>query len=92
MNRIPPEHLRTLRNDLSVELVIEHLRIPTSRRQRRQTFRCPLCGRFHTAINSSRNLARCFPCERSFNPIDLVMAECDWTFLEAVDYLDGLRY
>lgn len=87
---IPPQHLRTLRNDASVIAVILELRIPTRWRGSRLTFRCPECGSFHSAINHSRNLARCFRCKRNFNPIDLVMAERETGFLEAVKYLEDV--
>lgn len=90
MNRIPPEHLRALRNDLDVEDVIRELDVPTKLRGTRLQFRCPDCGEYHTATSRRRNLARCFACRRSFNPIDLVMAERDCSFLEAVDYLEAL--
>lgn len=50
-------------------------------------FRCPRCYNFHTATNTKTNLARCFDCKKNFNPIDLVMAVGDLTFIEAVEYL-----
>lgn len=87
---IPADQLRTLRNDVPVADVIYHLRIPTKMRGRRETFRCPRCGGFHTATNLRTNLARCFRCERNFNPIDLVMAERNSSFLEAVKYIKAL--
>jgi len=90
VNRIPPEHLRALRNDLDVEDVIRALDVPIELRGRRLRFRCPACGEYHTATSRHRNLARCFTCRRSFNPIDFVMAERQCTFLEAVDYLEAL--
>ena len=90
MDRISEERLTAIRNDIDVRLVISNLRIPTSLRGRRVTFRCPRCGRFHTAVNPRANLARCFRCARSFNPIDLVMAERGLRFLETVRYLEDL--
>lgn len=50
-------------------------------------FRCPRCHAFHTATNSKSNLARCFDCKKNFNPIDMVMAVTDLSFIEAVEYL-----
>ncbi len=85
---IPSDHLRTLRNDVPVLSVIHTLRIPTKKRGARLTFRCPNCQRFYTATKATTNLARCFSCERNFNPIDLVMAERGWSFLQAVNYLE----
>lgn len=90
MSRISKDRLRALRNEVDVGVVISKLRIPTRLRGRRLTFRCPLCRRFHTAVSSRADLARCFPCARSFNPIDLVMAERGAVFLEAVRYLEEL--
>lgn len=90
MGPIPAEHLRALRNDLPILAVIERLRIPTKKRGTRLTWRCPQCGRFHTATNLRTNLARCFSCKRNFNPIDLAMAENGSSFLEAVEYLGHL--
>jgi len=90
MERLSPEHLRALRNDVAISSVIERLGIPTYQRGRRVSFRCPRCARLHSAIYPERNLARCYPCQESFNPIDLVMAERDSTFLEAIEYLESL--
>jgi DNA primase len=87
---LPPQYLRTLRNDASVFALIFELRIPTRMRGSRLTFRCPQCGSFHTAVNHRTNLARCFGCKHNFNPIDLVMAERKMSFLEAVKYLEGV--
>lgn len=90
MLSIPADHLRALRNDVPVLTVIAELGTPSARRGSRRTFRCPGCRQFHTAVNQRMNLARCFLCRRNFNPIDLVMAERNSTFLEAVRYLEGL--
>lgn len=88
MSLIPAERLRALRNDVPVLAVISQLAIAKKMRGRRLAFRCPACGRFHTATQPRTNLARCFACERNFNPIDLVMAERGWSFLQAVTYLE----
>jgi hypothetical protein len=32
-------------------------------------------------------LARCFDCQKNFNPIDLVIAVANCSFLDAVEYL-----
>jgi len=90
MNRIPPDLLRQLRNDVVITRVIEHLGIPSNLRGQRLTFRCPDCSTFHAKTNPYRNLARCFLCQRNFNSIDLVMAERGYSFLEAVEYLEDL--
>lgn len=88
MRRIPAHHLRALRNSVAVLDVIAHLGIPTRKSGARSSFRCPQCGGYPTAINPATNLARCFHCQKSFNPIELVMAERHWSFLEAVRYLE----
>ena len=90
MNRVSPDLLRQLRNEVELSMVIEQLGISSKQRGRQIVFRCPDCGSSHAVTSTSRNLARCFHCQRSFNPIDLVMAERGYTFLEAVDYLEGL--
>ena len=51
-------------------------------------FLCPLCDDFHTATNPRTNLARCFRCQRNFNPIDLIMIVDRTSFLEAVGQLE----
>ncbi len=90
MSLIPAEHLRALRNNVAIVEVISDLGIATKMRGARLTFRCPECGGFTSATNHRTNLARCFRCQRNFNPIELVMAERDWSFPEAVKYLERL--
>lgn len=87
---ISADHLKVLRNEVSIHRVIFDLGIPTERRGSRLTFRCPRCLGFHTALYFNSNLAHCFQCRVHFNPIDLVMGEKRWDFLQAVCYLDGL--
>ena len=91
MSRIPADYLRALRNEVSVCELIHDLRIPFEMRGSRFTFQCPVCQRFHTSVLWRANLVRCFLCEKNFNPIDLAMAEKGWTFLETVNYLEGIR-
>jgi len=50
----------------------------------------PICHEFQTAVNSKTNLARCFRCERNFNPIDMVMIIRGLGFVESVWYLQQL--
>lgn len=87
---ISAEHLRSLRNDIPVLAIVLDLPLPTKWRGSRLTFRCPACGHFHTTLNHRANLATCFRCRRSFNAIDLVMAERGASFRAAVQYLEGL--
>ena len=86
----PDNLLRNLRNHVPIDkVVIEILRLEL-RRNPNDThlrFRCPVCGRFHTATNPKTNLARCFDCKKNFNPIDLVMAVIKCDFVDAVEML-----
>ena len=81
---ITKEELRRLRNDVPIAVVVHRLRLESRRRGARVEFRCAECGGFPVAIHRPTNLARCFRCARSFNPIDLIMAARRATFLEAV--------
>ena len=89
MNRIHPSHLVRLRNDIPIgELIERHLDLPAKRSEGILRFRCPRCGEFHTATNPRTNLARCFRCQKNFNPIDLVIAVQHCSFLDAVKILE----
>ena len=79
--------LRRLRNDIDIDLVIKRLRLETRNSQKIFRFRCPLCHGFHTATNPKTNLARCFDCQRNFNPIDMVMAASARSFVQTVEFL-----
>jgi DNA primase len=80
--------LRKLRNDIPIsELIDKDLRIPSKTTEGRFRFLCPLCNEFDTATNSKTNLARCFGCQRNFNPIDMVMVVRSMDFKQAVEYL-----
>jgi hypothetical protein len=87
---IPPEKLRELRNRIPIDRVLAAVDLPRKHSEGYLRFLCPLCGEFHTATNPRTNLARCFRCERNFNPIDLVMVVEHRSFLAAVDRLRAL--
>lgn len=87
---ITPQKLRRIRNQVSIDRVIDKLGIPVKRLGGLRRFLCPLCGEFHTATNPRTNLARCFRCQRNFNPIDLVMTVEGLDFLDAVNHLAPL--
>ena len=92
MGRIPAERLRALRNEVDIrELISQHLEISGKISEGYFRFLCPLCREFNTATNPRTNLARCFRCEKNFNPIDLVKIERQCDFLAAVAYLERLR-
>ncbi len=80
--------LRTLRNDVPIDAVIINLlKLETLNVHEILRFRCPLCSNFHTATNHDTNLARCFDCQKNFNPIDLVMTVENCSFIDAVELL-----
>ena len=87
---IAPERLRALRNGIPIDRVLAVVDLPLKHSEGYCRFLCPLCGEFNTATNPRTNLARCFRCERNFNPIDLVMIVEGRTFLGAVDRLASL--
>ena len=89
MSKHYPTHLlRTLRNQIPINaVIIDILRLDLRRGETLLRFRCPLCDHFHTATNPETNLARCFDCEKNFNPIDLVIAVTNCSFVDAVERL-----
>ena len=91
-NRLPPEMLRKLRNDIPITMVIKKfLKLPTKVSDGYFRFLCPLCTEFITATNPKTNLARCFLCKKNFNPIDMVMVAKQVSFIKAVDYLKSIK-
>jgi len=82
------DFLRMLRNQIPIDVVIvDLLNLEVRNNQKMLRFRCPLCHGFHTATNHETNLARCFDCQKNFNPIDLVITVGNCTFLDAVQIL-----
>jgi len=80
--------LRRLRNEILIDEVITNLMNLEVRNVRdKLRFGCPLCYNFHTATNHVTNLARCFDCQKNFNPIDLVMTVEKCSFMDAVELL-----
>jgi len=66
--------LRRLRNTIPIDkVIVDLLDLEKKNDCNILRFRCPLCGNFHTATNHRTNLARCFDCQKNFNPIDMVM-------------------
>ena len=89
--RYSPNLLFRLRNDIPVETVISgFLHIPSKISEGYFRFLCPICFEFNSAINPNANLARCFRCNKNFNPIDLVIAVRDCSFVHAVHFLQPL--
>jgi len=90
-SRYSRDKLRRLRNDVDiVDLIADVLNLPSKVSEGYFRFLCPHCSEFNTAANASTNLARCFRCQRNFNPIDIVMLEKRMNFVEAVGYLRGI--
>ncbi len=83
--------LRKLRNDIPIDHLINNI-LNQSNKVSEGYFRflCPVCSEFTTAINPKTNLARCFSCQKNFNPIDMVMTVKTYSFTQAVDYLMGI--
>lgn len=80
--------LRALRDEIPIAgLIAEKLEVPWKLSESYFRFLCPLCHEFNTATNPKTNLARCFRCQKNFNPIDFVMAERHVSFVEAVQFL-----
>ena len=80
--------LRRLRNQIPIdEVITDLLNLKVRNVNAILRFRCPLCDNFHTATNHETNLARCFDCQKNFNPIDLVMTVGKCSFVDAVQLL-----
>ncbi|MEK7750834.1 MAG: CHC2 zinc finger domain-containing protein [Acidobacteriota bacterium] len=91
LNTLSKDHLRELRNRIEmIPLIAEVLELLYKTQDGRFRFMCPLCQDFDTAVNLATNLARCFRCQRNFNPIDMVMTVKRYSFLQAVHYLQPL--
>ena len=88
MRRFTAEQLRRLRNDVPVCLVIETLlQLPHKEIEGVYRYLCPVCNEFQTGLNPQTNLARCFRCQRNFNPIELLMAGRGLSFVQSVKLL-----
>ena len=84
----PDDFLRMLRNDIPIdEVIVDLLNLEVQKDRKTIRFRCPLCYNFHTATNHKTNLARCFDCQKNFNPIDMVITVGNCGFLDAVKIL-----
>jgi len=88
LTTLSKDHLRELRNRIEIiPLIAQVLELLYKTQDGRFRFLCPLCHDFDTAVNVNTNLARCFRCQRNFNPIDLVMTVKRYSFIQAVHYL-----
>lgn len=90
--RYPKETLRKLRNHIPIAILIaDILELPCKTVEGHFRFLCPLCGGFDTATNPKTNLARCFTCQKNFNPIDIAMTVNRQNFRETVQFLQGIK-
>lgn len=88
MKRFSDEELVRIRNLLPVRWVIEILlQLPCGEVEGVYRFSCPKCNESQTGLNPNTNLARCFRCERNFNPIELVMTDRKLSFVASVKWL-----
>ncbi len=87
MNRLPPDLLHRLRNHADLVLVLARLGVPIKQHGERFSFSCPVCITRDATSIPGKNLAYCFQCRRSFNPIDLVIAFRGLSFMDAVELL-----
>jgi hypothetical protein len=86
------ETLRRLRNNIPIAILIaDILELPHKTTDGYFRFLCPLCDGFDTATNPKTNLARCFTCQKNFNPIDLTMTVKRQNFRDAVKFLMGIK-
>lgn len=81
------QELFTLRNRIPITRLIESLKMPVRTSDGYFRFSCPKCGKHKTAVNPKTNLARCFCCNKNYNPIDLVIAVKGMSFTQSVSYL-----
>lgn len=86
------DQLRRLRNEIPFQLLFRRLNWTSKKSTSGQlVFPCPLCNESSTAVNPRTNLARCFRCQRNWNPIDFTMEVTSMDFLETVAFLEGLE-
>jgi hypothetical protein len=88
--RISKHQLYILRNDISINRLIEALpSLAAHKTDGILRFLCPVCSNSYTATNQRTNLARCFSCGKNFNTIDLLMQVKQIGFKEAVTILSA---
>ena len=89
--RFSSQELHALRNSIPIEYLIRvNLKIPVKQSEGIFYFLCPLCSKFRGVTHVTTNLARCFCCQRNFNPIEFVMAVKQLNFVDTVRFLQPL--
>lgn len=87
--RLAAAYVRALRNEILIDdLITSILKLPFKYSENHLRFLCPLCSDLHTSTNQKTNLARCFRCQKNFNPIDMAMIVNRHSFIEAVRFLE----
>ncbi len=77
-----------IRNEIPIDgVIINLLKLEVRHVNEILRFRCPVCYNFHTATKHETNLARCFDCQKNFNPIDMVITVGKCSFVDAVEFL-----
>ncbi len=77
-----------IRNKVPIDgVIINLLKLEVRHVNEILRFRCPVCYNFHTATKHETNLARCFDCQKNFNPIDMVITVGKCSFVDAVEFL-----
>jgi DNA primase len=85
---IDKKTLHEIRNLIPIDEVIKTLLNMQFRyREGHLRFLCPDCTDLHTSVNLKTNLARCFICQKNYNPIDLYMKINRTNFRKTVDIL-----
>lgn len=83
-------YLHRLRNEVPFQPLFRQLGWPHKRVGDQLRFVCPVCTESQSSINPATNLARCFRCQRNWNPIDFTMTVTNCEFLEAIAQLEEL--
>ena len=83
-------YLRRLRNEIDFSQLFRHLRWPFKRTDGKVVFVCPECSESQSDVNPKTNLARCFRCDKNWNPIDFTIEAYRIEFLEAVGLIQCL--
>jgi len=85
------DRLRQLRNQIDFRSLFYRLGWPWKHRDDGVLqFVCPQCSESQTSVNARTNLARCFRCDRNWNPIDFTMAVTQMEFVETIDFLESI--
>lgn len=89
--KVQKETLRKIRNDIPInDVIIQMLQMEYRFREGHLRFLCPTCSDLHTSTKPETNLARCFRCQKNFNPIDLLMIVNKLSFKQAIGFLQPM--